>query len=109
VVQNNSVLVLGGRSLSASNGLTIAPGGQLELAGSGVKTFSALRLLNQGTVRWLDGHVQSDFTAPLTVVTNEGLWQAESDRSLFYSFGGAQPQFHNAGLFRKSAGSCGHR
>ena len=42
----------------------------LVLAGSGAKTFSTLQLVNQGTVRWLDGHVQSDYLAPLTVVSN---------------------------------------
>ena len=97
-------------SLVASNGsfsglLTIAPGGQLILAGGGTKYFVSLRLFNQGTVRWLDGILQSEYNVPLTVVTNAGLWLAETDQLLYYPYGGPQPQFHNTGTFRKSAGA----
>ena len=68
-VRNNGVLVLGGGNLSGSNGVTIASGGELRLVGSATKTFSTLRLLNQGTVSWLDGHIQSDSIARLTGAT----------------------------------------
>jgi hypothetical protein len=96
--------------LVASNGafsgtLTIAAGGQLVLAGSGAKTFSTLRLVNQGTVRWLDGSIQADYLAPLTVVSNAGVWLVESNHSLAFYYGGPQPQFHNSGTFRKTAGN----
>ena len=106
MVRSQGVMVLSGGTFSGPGGVRIAPGGQMILAGQGTKTFSALQLFNQGTVRWLAGTVQADNMVPGTVVTNSGLWQAEGNDYLYYPFGPPMARFYNNGTFRKGVSNA---
>ena len=79
----------------------IAAADTLRIEAGGFKYLDSANLLNQGTVRWLGDAVYMQNGGS---VTNQGLWNAEGDFSLFNN-GGAQPTFVNSGNFRKSAGT----
>ncbi len=84
--------------------ITVLPAGQIVLSGTTQKTLYKLVLQNNGKVRWLGGNLSLGST-PTSFLHNAGLWEIESDATLFQGIGGATPQFHNSGTLRKLGGA----
>ena len=98
---------VGNGTLTLTNGsaikeqVTILPGGQLVLASSAANSYLYnATILNQGTVTWTAGSLQTGST----VVSNGGFWQIVGDLNVNYG-GNAIPNWTNAGILRKTAGS----
>ncbi len=79
----------------------LPPGATLNLNGTGTKTLSGGRILeNGGTVYWNAGNIQA---ATATVITNRAgaLFQVQSATGITPGAGGGR--FDNAGIFRKTS------
>ncbi len=79
----------------------VPPGTTLSLNGTGTKTLSGGRTLeNEGTLYWNAGNIQA---ATATVITNRpgALFQVQSAAAIIPGAGGGR--FDNAGMFRKTS------
>ncbi|OYV00101.1 MAG: hypothetical protein CFE26_24495, partial [Verrucomicrobiales bacterium VVV1] len=81
---------------------TLGGAGVLNIGAGGFKFFDGgvSHFTNGGTVNWLSDTLYLQSGAQ---VTNNGLWDAQSDHGLVYN-GGSAPSFVNFGTFRKSGG-----
>src|SRR5262249_3310340 len=82
--------------------LTVLPGGQLNLSGSG--SIYNLTLLNQGTVNWSGGTYTVGETPP-TVFSTGGLWQTTAENNSLTGGGAPLPIWTNSGTIKKTAGT----
>lgn len=90
--------------------LTVAPGGLLNISSSGegenffyTNYYEPSTLVNFGTVNWASGYL---YGTSQTAITNNGLWLAQCDSTLYSYTSGAAPQgltFVNNGTFQKTA------
>jgi hypothetical protein len=79
--------------------VTIATNSFVTIAGGGgVNDFNGGAITNNGTVAWASGQLRTGNGA---VISNNGLWDAQSDQQLNNAFGGANSVFNNFGTFRK--------
>src|SRR5208283_2147063 len=76
--------------------LTVGSTGVLNMSGGDNKTMYSLTLINSGHVIWTGGYVYGDANS---VVTNNGVWLAETDT--YINFGQGSATFVNNGLFQK--------
>jgi len=97
-IQTNGVLVVTNGGLTGD--LTIAAGGQLQLAGLPPKYLYNLSLLNKGTVMQSGGGLAMGGTT----IANDSLWQITGDTSINQG-GSTTPVWFNAGVLRKSGGT----
>ena len=96
-----------GGSLSPGSALTVATNGVLNLYGANLYGV----LTNQGTVNWQGGTI-TVYNNPSAGYTGEiwneagALWDIQCDQAMNYPswWGYPLPNFHNAGVLRKSAG-----
>ena len=103
---NQVVTVLGqmnwtGGTMSGSGRTIIPPGATLDINGTGTKTLSGGRILeNGGTTFWNAGNIQA---ATATVITNRAgaLFLVQSSAAITPGAGGGR--FDNAGTFRKTS------
>ena len=83
--------------------LTVAPGGVVTLASADNKSVQG-RLVNQGTLRWVDGfYFQLIGTEPRIINETNGLFDILGDNYLMSSYA-TDPRVENRGVIRKSAG-----
>lgn len=75
----------------------------LNIGTAAVKVFDNVTFTNGGTVNWLASSGGLAFAQGASVVNN-GLWDAQGDADLYYSWG-APASFVNNGTLRKSGGS----
>ncbi len=93
-VQANGILAV--TNWGVYGALTVKPGGELVIGGSGNFNIYGLAVTNQGTVTCTNGSIGIDNT----IITNTGLWQVSSNTAI--NHGGSNPaRFYNAGILRK--------
>ena len=98
-VLHGSTQWTGGQILGAWQ---VASGQTLVAKDGANKDFSAVGFINHGNVVWQSSERVGFASA--AVVTNNGLWDVQSDADLSYA-GGSASTFVNNGTFRKSGGS----
>ncbi|MEI6675598.1 MAG: HYR domain-containing protein [Verrucomicrobiota bacterium] len=111
LLTGSSLTVASGGVLNISSTMTLY--GDLAVASGGMLNIAAtvhLRgpLINTGTLIWQDGDLIVDhdaineFTGEITNATG-GIFNIQCDKFMRYDYD--PPQFHNAGILRKTAGS----
>jgi hypothetical protein len=89
-----------------SGGLTVNSNSVLTVSAPGVSlngfTTGGSALTNYGTVNWTGGDISCDYSPQ---IYNYGLWNAQTDNSIFGQQTSGNGVFNNYGTFRKSGGS----
>jgi hypothetical protein len=89
-----------------SGGLTVNSNSVLTVSAPGVAlngfTPGSSALTNYGTVNWTGGDISCDYSPQ---IFNFGLWNAQTDNTLFGQQTSGNTSFNNYGIFRKSGGS----
>ncbi|HOC54034.1 MAG TPA: Ig-like domain-containing protein [Verrucomicrobiota bacterium] len=82
--------------------MTIAPGGVLTLSGNADKTMNGAVLRNGGTVIWSGaGNLVMNNGSDIENLAG-GLFDVQTDATMYWPGNGYAPTFNNAGTFRKS-------
>jgi hypothetical protein len=89
-----------------SDGLTVNSNSVLTVSAPGVNfnslTTGSSVLTNYGTVNWTGGDISCDYSPQ---IYNYGLWNAQTDNTLFGQQTTGNTTFNNYGTFRKSGGT----
>jgi hypothetical protein len=104
-----NIVLCGALNCSAgtlSGGLTVNSNSVLTVSAPGVAlngfTPGSSALTNYGTVNWTGGDISCDYSPQ---IYNYGLWNAQTDNTLFGQQTSGNGVFNNYGIFRKSGGS----
>ncbi len=87
-----------------SGGLTVAPSGVLTLSGTGDKVMSGGVITNGGTIIWSGGNLPMSYGSAFENLAG-GVFDVQTDATMYWTGNGTAAAFDNAGTFRKSAGS----
>jgi len=105
-VLGGNIVLCGALNCSAgtlSGGLTVNSNSVLTVSAPGVAlnslTPGSQSLTNYGTVNWTGGDISCDYSPQ---IYNYGLWNAQTDNSIFGQQTTGNATFNNFGIFRKS-------
>jgi hypothetical protein len=108
-VLGGNIVLCGALNCSAgtlSGGLTVNSNSVLTVSSPGVAlnslTPGSQALTNYGTVNWTGGDISCDYSPQ---IYNYGLWNAQTDNSIFGQQTTGNGVFNNYGIFRKSGGT----